>query len=326
MKKISIIIPAYNVENRIDICLNSIENSSYKNLEIIVINDGSKDNTLNIIKKHVEKNPDLYVLIDRENKGISATRNEGLVIATGDYISFVDSDDAIEHDMYEKLVKKLENSNSDIVVCGYKSVNDNDEILDVYSLKGINVDTLERNPKLVHLLDYAPWNKLYKRKLFSNIKFPLNTKYEDLNTILKVFAKAKRIEVVDEPLYKYYINNFGETRSVNNKVFDIYNILEDIIKCFKNSDKLVYKEVKYLCSKKVMDYIEIIASTGNKELAFDFTNKGYDFLKENFKRWKINYLFSNTTSLKQFVLKLIHVNKFVNTIHIKNKCNKNRGK
>lgn len=325
MKKISIIIPAYNVENRIDLCLSSIENSSYKNLEIIVINDGSKDNTINIIKEHVAKYPELYVLIDRENKGISATRNEGLIKATGDYISFVDSDDSIEFDMYEKLVSALENSNSDIIVCGYKSVNDDNKIIEKYSLQNIKIDVFEQNPKLVHILDFAPWNKLYKKELFKDILFPLNTKYEDLSTIIKVFAKAKKIDMVDEPLYNYYINNFGETKSVNEKVFDILSILEDIVDYFKDSKKNIKKEIKYLCSKKVMDYLEIITSTGNDKLAVRFADKGYKFLKTNFKQWKINYLFNNINGIKHFVLKFIHINKWTNLIRIKLKAKNNRG-
>lgn len=322
MINLSIVVPIYNMEKRLDKCLNSLEKQTLKNIEVILINDGSTDNSIKVIKKHLKKYPDIYKLINRENRGISASRNEGIKEASGTYIAFVDSDDYVDLDTYEKMYNLIIKNNSDIVVCGIKNVDENDNILHYNYLNHVNVTTLQENPKLVHEIDYGPCNKLFKKSLFKDVEFPLNTKYEDLNTILKVYKKAKKVNYINECLYSYYINNNGETKNINNKVYDIFKILDDVLISFKDEGETLKKEINYLCISKLMDYSEIIASAKNKELAINFYLDSLRYLNEKIKDWKKNYLLNNNKNLKKFILKLIQINKSFNIMHLKIKSDK----
>ena len=120
-KLVSVIIPAYNIERYISRCLDSIMAQTYNNLEIIVIDDGSKDQTAEILDDY-QKRDSRIIVVHKENGGVSSARNNGLDIATGDYISFVDGDDLIESNMYEILVKILEKEKTDIAHCGYQMI------------------------------------------------------------------------------------------------------------------------------------------------------------------------------------------------------------
>ena len=322
MKMLSIIVPVYNMESRLDKCLNSLENQTKKDIEVILVNDGSTDSSIKIINKHLKNYPNIYKIIDRENKGISASRNEGIKEASGKYIAFVDSDDYVDLDTYERMYNTIIKNNSDIVVCGIKNVDENDKILKYNYLNNIKITTLKENPKLVHEIDYGPCNKLFKKSLFKNIDFPLNTKYEDLNTILKVFKKAKKIDYINECFYNYYINSNGETKNINNKVYDIFIILNDILASFKNENKELKKEINYLCISKLMDYSEIIASVKNDKLAIDFYLDSIKYLNKKIKKWKFIYLFANNKNLKTTILKLIQINKIMNISHLKVKSKK----
>lgn len=316
MIKISIIVPVYNIEERLEKCLNSLENQTLKGIEVILINDGSTDKSLEIIEKHMKKF-NIYKLINRENRGISASRNEGIKLASGKYIGFVDSDDYVEVDMFETMYNKIESQKSDIVVCGIKEVDNNDNVLRYCNFDNVNITSLQSNPKLAHQIDYGPCNKIFKLNLFDGITFPLNTKYEDLSTILKVYKKANKVDYVDKCLYNYYINVNGETKKIDNRVYDIFKILDDILISFKNEEKKLQKEINYLCISKLMDYSEIIASTKNKNLAIDFYLDSTKYLNKNIKRWKSIYLFNNNINIKKIILKFIQINKFINIKHLK---------
>ena len=322
MKKVSIIVPVYNMESRIRRCLDSLVNQTLKDIEIIIINDGSKDNSIKIIREYEKKYKNI-VVIDRENKGISATRNEGIEKAKGEYIAFVDSDDYVDLDMYEKMYNTINENNLDIVVCGMKNVDENDNILKYNYLNNININTFNYNPKLVHEMDYGPCNKIFRKSLFKNIEFPLNTKYEDLSTILKVFKNAKKVYYINECFYNYYINVNGETKNITYKVYDIFKILDDILYNFKNENVHLKKEINYLCISKLMDYSEIIAESKNKNLAINFYLDTLKYLNKNIKNWEFLYLFNNNKkNIKKFILKLIQINPNINLKHLKIKSDK----
>ena len=311
---VSVVVPVYNMESRIRKCLDSLVNQTLKDIEIIVINDGSRDKSIDIIRKYEKKYKNIKV-VDRENKGISYTRNEGINLSTGEYIAFVDSDDYVELDMYEKMYNYMKKEKLDIVVCGWNSVKDDSK--NPNYLNTINITSLNNNPKLVHQIDFGPCNKLFKRSLFNNITFPLNTKYEDLNTILKIFKKAKNIGYINECFYNYYVNSNGETKSIDNRVFDIFKILDDILISFNDENSKLKSEIDYLCISKLMDYIEIIAENKNVELALSFYRGTFKYLNKNIKNWRFKYLFTNNKSIKKFIFKTIQVNKLLENMHIR---------
>lgn len=203
-KKISVVIPVYNVEKYLKECLDSVLKQTYRNLEIILVDDGSKDNSGNICDEYAKKDNRIKV-IHKKNGGLSDARNAGINIAKGEYITFLDSDDYIEEDMYEFLVKNIEKANADISICQnyyvYKNSKETTHTPNVY-LEMNSVEAL----KYVNMLGYytvSACDKLYKRKIFENIRFPVGKINEDWYVICEVFDKANKIVYNSEPKYNY---------------------------------------------------------------------------------------------------------------------------
>ena len=217
MKLVTVIIPTYNVELYIKDCLESILNQTYKNIEIIVMDDGSKDRTALIVKEYQKKYSNI-TLYENENHGQGYERNRAIEKATGEYILFVDSDDFIELDTIEESVKKIEKENSDLVMFDWKYYNHRTQRYNynttelVYAEKILeNNDTL----KILKLTAYFSVNKLYRRSFLvdNNIKYMENYIYEDNPFWVEVAIKANRISILQKPFYNVRIGNPSSTRS-----------------------------------------------------------------------------------------------------------------
>lgn len=316
MIKISVIVPVYNMEIRLKKCIDSLVNQTLKDIELIIVNDGSKDNSLKIIKEY-QKTHNNIKIIDKKNGGIGAARNDGIKIATGEYIAFVDSDDYIELDMFEKMYKTIKKEKACIVVCNYKTFNEMDNNI-IYNniVAETNITTFDKNPEMLNKIHYMPWNKLYKKELFDKTKYPINVKYEDLNTIIKVFAKAKKIVPVNDYLYNYLLNPTGETLTVNKKILDILIILEDIVVFFNNKkSKVFHNQLQLLCVNKVIHYIILSYNLENKNDSIQFVKMALKFLNKNFKGWRINNL-KNIKNIKNKILFIIRSSLVLNKILI----------
>lgn len=323
MKKVSIIVPVYNVERYLNQCMDSLVNQTLDDIEIIVINDGSTDKSLKILKSYEKKYPDKVKIIEQKNSGISVARNNGIKLASGKYIGFVDSDDYVELDMFEKLYDKIKKSNSDIVVCNYKKYyEDLNEFEYVDVIKNIKGNNLYSDISIINNIDYAPWNKLFRRELFDNIKFPKNVKYEDLSTILKTFMIATKISVVNKSLYLYRINETGETRTINRKVTDILIILKDLIDYSKEIDIFdkTKNELRKLCVNKLFFYLIYSYDLNDKKFSIDFRNKIIKFLKENFNNWQLALLKDKSLEIR-LVSKLVLINNYAFKYFINKKIN-----
>ena len=176
---ISIIVPCYNVEKYVEKCINSLINQTYSNIEIILVNDGSTDNTLNILKK-IKNKDDRIVLIDQPNTGLSGARNTGLKKSKGKIVSFVDSDDFVDKYFIEKLYVNMITNSADISSCDYVFINENNNIWNNSKRKKeknySNFDALKDMFSGKQLLEVMTWNKLYKKSLFvdNNIEFPVD--------------------------------------------------------------------------------------------------------------------------------------------------------
>ena len=323
MKKVSVIVPVYNMEKYLDKCMDSLVNQTLKDIEIIAINDGSTDNSLNILKRYEKKYPKKVKIIDQENGGISVARNNGLDIATGKYIGFVDSDDYVKFDMFEKLYNKIEETKSDIVVCDYEEYYMlNDKFKYVSVVDKIKKNNLYDDISIITKIDYAPWNKLYKNELFDNIRFPKNVKYEDLSTILKTFLISSKISIVNKSLYLYRINDNGQTKTINKKVKDILIILDDIISYSKSINKfdIIKYELEKMSVDKLFYYLIYSYEIGDKVFVIEFRKEIIGFLKENFNNWKIALLKNKTLNLK-FISKIVLINDIIFYWYINRKCN-----
>ena len=206
---ISIIVPVYKTEQYLDRCVESIVSQTYKNLEIILVDDDSPDNCPQMCDAWAEKDNRIKVL-HIENKGVANARNQGLDIATGNFIGFVDSDDYIEPDMFETLLNNLTDNNADISLCGYQI---NEEENAVANLRMVTpLDAM----KLICMGDYkygVLWNKLYKKDLIKHIKMPDFVCCEDLIFNYYVFKNAQSIVECDSKLYHYFQNDESTVHS-----------------------------------------------------------------------------------------------------------------
>ena len=226
--KISIIIPIYNVKKYINKCIESIINQTYKNLEIILVDDGSTDGSGKICDEF-KKEDNRIVVIHKKNEGVSSARNEGLKIATGDYIGFIDADDFIEEDMYFKLLSKIEKDNTKMVVCNAYLEDENEN--QVYDFKTNAKDVIDRHELMDRIMnDFVfqgyMWNKLYDRQLIYRdndyLKFDCSiSNLEDRLYNLELIDKNKKFNVsyIDEKLY-HYIQR--ENSAIHNRYNDKY--------------------------------------------------------------------------------------------------------
>lgn len=322
MKKVSIIVPVYNMEKYLEKCMDSLVNQTLEDIEIIVINDGSTDNSINILNQYKNEYPNKIIVIDQKNKGISAARNIGIDKANGKYIGFVDSDDYVKLDMYEKLYNKIEKSKSDIVVCNYtKYFMDGEKFINLDMTKNIISSCIYDNPSMLNTIYYGPCNKLYKKSLFEDIRFPIQKKYEDLNAILKVFFKAKKIDKVSDYLYIYRINENGETLTINKKICDITFIIEDLINYIKQDDNynLIEYEFKKLCIDQLFYYLILSYSIKDKSYIKGFRKEIIRILNSNFKDWKYKFIFDSKLEMK-LISKFIVSNNFLFNLFINIKC------
>lgn len=211
--KISIIVPIYNTEKFLRKCIESILNQTLQEIEIILINDGSTDNSHNICLEYAEKYPKKIRYVNNRNIGCSATRNLGIELAQGEYIAFVDSDDYIEKEMYKELWDEKEKNNSDIVFCGITYINllNNQKNLSIPKIKN-KFDYFSPKNRIAN-----PVNKIFNRKLIlkKKIIFPVDTQNcEDLVFCFKALLSIKNISSISKSFYNYIFHG-------NNSIFDL---------------------------------------------------------------------------------------------------------
>ena len=274
---VSIIVPVYKVENYLDKCLESIIAQTHKNLQIILIDDGSPDGCGQICDEFA-KNDSRITVVHQKNMGLSAARNAGFEIMEGKYIGFVDSDDYIAADMYESLLNAIEKYDTDISMCSYYKVENNvvsaaeyPETKDrIYSkheaLKELLID---------HKIQNYVWNKLYKTELFTGIRFPDGKEFEDIATIFYLFEKIDSIVKISQTKYYYVTRPESIVNDVSRKT--INNYLEFSI------ERYIYINKKYPELKLYNDYK--LVSTTVRAFYDAFILKDAEFLRSsNFKK------------------------------------------
>lgn len=245
---ISIIIPVYNVEKYLERCLNSVINQTYKNLEIILIDDGSTDGSGKICDEFTKKD-NRIIVIHKENGGVSSARNKGLEIAQGEYIGFVDSDDYIEENMYEVLFENLVNFNVDISMCNYNILKNNKKTFHKHTMEnGLLITENKKFLELLRLNYYKGflYNKLFKAKMIKKMKLDVNIHIcEDLLLIAQLTNQCKKYYFDNRCLYNYVIR---EDSAINGKindkkfsVLDAYRKVIEIVKQYGNELTIKYE-------------------------------------------------------------------------------------
>lgn len=221
---ISIIVPMYNVSNYLVKCLDSIIHQSYSELEIILVNDGSTDDSELIANKY-RVIDERVKIINQSNQGPSAARNIGVENANGEYIMFVDADDYLELNACELLVKAAAKHHADIVIGSHTvEIESTRKVKQTYKLGNRIMNNEEALKRLLLKKGYhhAPWEKLFKKQLFGDVKFPIGQQVEDLNTTYKLFIKANTIVKIKEKVYNYLSRDGSESFSANKKKIEDY--------------------------------------------------------------------------------------------------------
>ena len=237
---VTVIIPVYNVEMYLPLCINSILKQTYQNLEIILIDDGSTDDSPGICDTYALKDNRIKV-IHQQNQGAAVARNTGLENATGEYIVFVDSDDFINEKMIEKLYIALKQTDSDLSICNFKYTSENGKEIDLKETDIKNevlyteeiIDKLFQNNNCGYIVI---WNKMYKKDLWKQIRYPVGVIYEDEAVIHHIFSKCKKVATISDELY-YYRQVSGSIMHSerNEKNLDKYLALADRLMFFKNT-------------------------------------------------------------------------------------------
>lgn len=335
---ISIIVPIYKTESYLRKCLKSIVNQTYKNLEIILIEDGSPDNCGRICDEYAELDSRIKV-IHQHNGGLSVARNSGLKIASGEYIGFVDSDDWIADDMFETLYSGTSEYHADIAICGFYFVKDEN----YKEVKEENIVLCGREEALHHLLldqtfTNHVWNKLYKRELFEGITYPCGRTFEDIATTYKLFERAKRIVFMNSSKYYYLQRNDSIVGAATidgaaDRCILMYQRYKDLIERYPKENEFLFgwfsaafSDFGYAVSKQTKDYLHHYKNHFREIIDFAIRNR-HEVWKNKFvgKACKLNYtLFLYENSLAFWGIRFFTLlSRWKSKLSYANRSNKN---
>ncbi len=309
---ISIIVPIYNVEEYLEKCVDSILNQTYKNLEIILVNDGSSDDSINICNRY-EKEDSRVKVIHKQNGGMSDARNTGMKIASGKYIGFVDSDDYIKEDMIENLYNLLQKNNADISICAYELLDKNKTPSvklngEVYSFN--NIDAIQELLKSKFITSHC-WNKLYKKQLWENVQFPIGRKFEDMAVMHLVFEKAEKIVYKNEIEYYYIKRSNSIMKSISDKLVndlrEMSILREEYIKknIAQNEKYAEISEIKRI--KMCYDYI-ILGKLDNLYNSKEYI-EDYKKFKKYMKKYRFEAINTQINFRKKIELCVLYLNR-----------------
>lgn len=296
--KVSVIVPVYNTEQYLRKCLDSLVNQTLHDIEIIIINDGSSDNSEVIIQEYKEKYPDLIQSIIIENGGVSNARNIGIKQARGEYLAFCDSDDYIDLNMLEMMYQKAIIKGSDIVVSGYYS-----ELEDgTYVRKGLGNEnefsmSLKDNPEMIRFTNAFSCSKLFSKKMIDDneLSFKNHKVFEDLLFFYSAMLVANRIEKVDEAFYHYIRRENGSvTGKMNEKFFDLFPVMDELKDFYHSHDQMGLDEyLTYIFLKHAYIRFRMEVSPSTEPLKRKFIKETYACLNHYDSNWKQNKYFEN---------------------------------
>ncbi len=302
--KVSVIVPVYKVEQYISKCLDSLVNQTLEDMEIIVVNDGSPDNSEKIIKDYAKKYKNIKYL-KKENGGLSSARNFGLKHATGEYIGFVDSDDYVDKRMYQMMYEKAIEVSADLVVCDLNYVYEDKE---EKAYSNIKTDTTDIK-SIMNNIYPAAWNKLYKKELFDNeVYFKEGVWYEDVEFIYRLLPYVNKIGVVHKHFYKYIQRENSIIRTIDKRLYNYIDNWNGILEFYKKRDLYISyeKELEY-------SYVRYLYATFIKQACkYDYENylKAVDEaiknVKNSFPKYRKNKYFYK--SLKGIYLIIFNKN------------------
>ena len=311
MPKVSVIVPVYNVEKYISKCLDTLVNQTLDDIEIIIVNDGSKDKSKEIIKKYEMQYLEKIKYYEKENGGLSDARNYGMKYANGEYIAFLDSDDYVELDMYEKMYEIAKKENSDMVECNFIWEYPNktrDDIGEIYNNK----------KEMIEKIRVVAWNKLIKKEIVekSKVSFPVGFRYEDVEFTYKLIPYLKKVSFIKKTLVHYIQRENSISNMQNEKTKEIFEVLDNVLRFYKENNfyeeyknELEYVYTRYLLCSSLLRMVKIEDKNIRKKLL----NETWENLNNKFPNWKKNKILNKNKSKKDIYIKTI--NKFTYKIY-----------
>lgn len=313
MPKVSIIVPVYNVEKYIEKCLESLVNQTLEDIEIIIVNDGSKDNSKEIVEKYIEKYPKKILYLEKENGGLSDARNFAIPYAKGEYIAFLDSDDYVELNMYEDMYKIAKNEESDMVECDF---------IWEYSDKS-KIDTGEiyhGKHEMLEKIRVVAWNKLIKKSILDKTKviFPKGYRYEDIEFTYKLLPYFEKVSFLKRPCVHYIQRDNSISNTQNERTKEILEVFDNVFNYYKEKGlyEEYFTELEYTYARVLLcSSLKRMCKIKDKQIRNKLLNLTWQKLNSNFPNWKKNRILKDNNSLKGLYMK--SVNSFSYKIYTK---------
>ena len=323
--KVSVIVPVYNTEKYLRKCIDSLVNQTLEDVEIVIINDGSKDSSEHIIKEYIEKYPDKFVYRSQENSGQAVARNKAIELCNGEYIGFMDSDDFAKTDMFERLYNKAVETDADHVACGFTEVTyENGKEIELQHYVASKV-AYETKDMFIGAL-VTPVLHLFKRDIIqkSQVKFPEGFIYEDTAFYLNLIPYIKKMAVIEEPL-SYHVKHSNSTMTIfkAERVANIFPVFDATLNYYKEHNFYdEYKnELTYFCVRVLLcSSMQRIGKVENRKERKELVNKTLAYINENFPDYRKNpYMAKGMQNLYMKTFNKLTARFYVGLIRIKGK-------
>lgn len=303
MPKVSVIVPVYNVEKYITRCLTSLVNQTIDDLEIILVNDGSKDNSEQIIRQF-KKDYKNIIYVKKENGGLSSARNFGLIYATGEYVAFLDSDDYVDRTLYQKMYEKAKATNSDYVECDFIWKYPDHEKIDVGFRYKDKKEMFEK-------ARVVAWNKLIKREIIINkkIEFPVGLYYEDIEFFYKLLPYINSFAFVEEPLIYYVQRDNSIVNKQDSRTKQIFKVLDNVIDYYKKIGLYseYEKQIEYTYARLLLcSSLKRMIQISDKITRSLLLTETWQNLNSKFPNWKQNELLKKNNSVNGIFMKTMN--------------------
>lgn len=310
--KFSIIVPAYNIQEYIEKCINSILAQDYENFEIIIVNDGSTDNCEKICKKYVKKDSRIKYIY-KENGGLSSARNKGIENATGDYIWFIDGDDYIKDTSLSIIEESISKEQSSFDIIWFKNYIDRNN-----TISKNNVFRKENDIRKQYILNQtSAWNKVFRREFLNqhNFEFPLGIIYEDLAVLPSLCIYTDKILFLDEYLYYYVIrtNSIMHIKKFKANRDDKFIAIDKVLNIFNKQKSFnKYKaELEFLCIKHLLVTYSTEILKYNSSIYKPRIKRAVDYIEKTFPKYEKNEYFLKESLVTRFFCKCLKRNRYI---------------
>ncbi len=296
--KVSVIVPVYNVEKYLRRCLDSLVNQTLKSVEIVIVNDGSKDTSPAIIEEYIQKYPDRFIYRTQENRGQAVARNRAIELCNGEYVGFLDSDDFVKTDMFQRMYEKAVETDADYVACGYTDITyeDGKEIeLQHYVASQVAFETRDMFKGAL----VSPFLHLYRGDILRNskVRFPEGVIYEDTAFYLNLIPYIRKLAVIEEPLaFRVRHSNSTMTTFQASKVAQIFPVLDAALEFYKKNEFYdAYKEeLEYFCVRVLLcSSMQRIGKVNENAERKKLVQNTIEYLYDNFPNYQRNKYFKS---------------------------------